>query len=257
MPMFFFLSKILAFLITPVFWVFSLLVYAIFSKNEKRKRRSLIWAVVIFYFFSNGFILEEVNRLWEVPATSYQDLKTYDAGIVLGGMLDYDVSLNRIQFQKGVDRLLQAVELYKRGNIKKIFFVGGSGSIEFSYLKEGIIIRRFLLTIGIPDKDIWIENESRNTYENALNAKEILAKNNNLEGNFLLITSARHMRRSLACFRKIELNVTPYSVDREASPVRRLALDHLFIPDAEKLAKWDDLFHEWIGLIVYKIKGYA
>src|ERR1051325_134813 len=138
LPMFFFLSKILAFLITPVFWVFSLLVYAIFSKNEKRKRRSLIWAVVIFYFFSNGFILEEVNRLWEVPATSYQDLKTYDAGIVLGGMLDYDVSLNRIQFQKGVDRLLQAVELYKRGNIKKIFFVGGSGSIEFSYLKEEI-----------------------------------------------------------------------------------------------------------------------
>ena len=217
----------------------------------------MISAVVIFYFFSNGFILEEVNRLWEVPATRYQDLKTYDAGIVLGGVLEYDMQFDRIQFQRGADRLFQAVELYKTGTIKKIFFVGGSGSIEFSYLKEGMFVRRYLLTIGIPEKDIWIENESRNTHENAVNAKKILENNNYLDGKFLLITSARHMRRSLACFKKTGINITPYSVDRNASPMRRYSPDHLLIPDAEMLVKWEDIFHEWVGMLMYKIKGYV
>ncbi|MBI4929230.1 MAG: YdcF family protein [Bacteroidetes bacterium] len=255
--MFFFISKILSFLITPVIWVFVLLLFSLLSKNPKRKKRSLIWALCLFYFFSNSFILEEVNRVWEVPATHYKDLKTYDAGIVLGGMLEYDIDFDRLQFFRGADRLFQAVELYKTGVIKKIFFVGGSGSIEFAHIKEGMFVRRYLLTIGIPDKDIWIENESRNTHENAINAKGFLEEHQYQSGKFLLITSASHMRRAFGCFNKVRINVSPYSVDRNASPVRRYSFDHLFIPDVETLLKWDALIHEWIGMIVYKMKGYA
>ena len=217
----------------------------------------MVWAIVIFYFFSNSFILEEVNRMWEVPAMKYHDLKIYDAGIVLGGMLDYDVQFDRIQFQRGADRLFQAVELYKTGTIKKIFFVGGSGSIEFVHIKEGVFVRRYLLTLGIPEKDIWIENESRNTRENAINAHVFLKQREYVDGKFLLITSGRHMRRALACFETVGTDVTPYSVDRDASPTRRFTFDHLLIPDAEIFLAWEALFHEWIGMIVYKIKGYA
>jgi uncharacterized SAM-binding protein YcdF (DUF218 family) len=255
--MFFFISKILFFLFTPIIWIFTLLLFSVFLKNPKRKKRSLICAVMIFYFFSNPFIQEEVYRVWEVPGTPYKDLKTYDAGIVLGGILSYDVSLDRIQFQRGSDRLFQAVELYKTGVIKKIFFTGGSGSIEFAYIREGMFVRRYLLTIGIPDKDIWIENESRNTRENAVKANEFLEKHEYTNGNFLLITSGSHMRRALACFEKVGLKVSPYSVDRRASPVRRYTFDHLLIPDTETLLFWDALIHEWLGIIVYKLQGYA
>src|ERR1051326_3616429 len=201
--MFFFISKILSFLISPFTWIFALLAFGLLTKNIKRKKRSLITSLVLFYFFSNGFLLEEVSRLWEIPGTPYKELKTYDAGIVLGGMLEYDMKLDRIQFERGADRLFQAVELYKTGVIKKILFSGGSGSIEFPYMKEGMFVRRFLLTLGIPDKDIWIEGESRNTRENALFSKELIDKKNFSSGKFLLITSGYHMRRSLACFRKV------------------------------------------------------
>ena len=255
--MFFFISKILSFLITPVFWIFLLLIAALFLKSPNGKRRSLIGAIALFYFFSNAFILEEVGRLWEVPATHYKDLKTYDAGIVLGGMLAYDYQYDRIQFHRGADRLFQAVELYKTGSIKKIFFVGGSGSIEFAHMKEGAFVRRYLLTLGIPKEDIWIENESRNTWENAVNAREFLEENNFASGKFLLITSGHHMRRALACFKVAGLEVAHYSVDRSASAVRRLSLDHLLIPNADALGWWNALIHEWIGMIIYKIKGYA
>ncbi|MBI3501259.1 MAG: YdcF family protein [Bacteroidetes bacterium] len=254
--MFFYTSKIFSFLITPAIWIFLLLVYALLCK-DKIRRRSLIWALSLFYVFSNSFLLEEVNRCWEIPATSYKDLKTYDAGIVLGGMLDYDIELDRIQFYRGADRLFQAIELYKTGAIKKILFTGGSGSIEFANIKEGMFVRRYLLTLGIPDKDIWIENESRNTRENAVFTKNLLDEKEYSRGKFLLITSGRHMRRAMACFRKVGIDVFPYSVDRDASSVRRYALDYLLIPDAETLWKWDSLIHEWMGMLIYKIKGYA
>lgn len=255
--MFFLISKIVSFLFTPIFWIFSLLVFALFSKKPVRKKKSLIWGIVLFYLFSNAFILEEVSRIWEVPATSYSDLKIYDAGIVLGGMLFYDYQFDRIQFERGADRLFQAIELYKAGYIKKIFFVGGSGSLESPHIKEGFFAKRYLLTIGIPENDIWIENQSRNTRENAVNAKQFLAGNNSGSSKFLLITSGLHMRRSLACFNRAGLDVMPYSVDRTAGPVRRFTLDHLLIPNVNTLMMWNALIHEWIGMVVYKIRGYA
>lgn len=255
--MFFLVSKIISFLFTPVIWIFSLLVFALLSKNTARKRKALIWAIALFYFFSNAFILEEVNRIWETPATKYSELQVYDAGIVLGGMLVYDEQFDRIQFFRSADRLFQAVELYKRGAIKKIFFTGGSGSIEFAEMKEGMFVRRYLLTLGIPDEDIWIENESRNTRENAVCAKEFLERNDHPSGKFLLITSGHHMRRALACFKVVGLDVVPYSVDRSAGPLRRFTLDHLLIPDVQALMWWNAVIHEWIGMVVYKIRGYT
>ena len=214
-------------------------------------------AICLFYFFSNSFILDEFSRMWEVPATHYKDLKTYDAGIVLGGKLSYDSDFDRIQFQRGADRLLQAVELYKTGTIKKIFFTGGSGSIEFAQMKEGMFVRRYLLTLGIPDRDIWIENESKNTRENALYSLEFLERHEFQGGKFLLITSGHHMRRALGCFRTVDIEVTPYSVERNAGTERRFGFDHLFIPNVNTLIWWEALIHEWIGMIVYKIKGFA
>jgi len=254
--MFFFFSKIVSFLLTPAFWIFGLMLWALFSKNPKRKRKMIICSVVFFYVFSNSFLQDEVCRIWEIPATKYSDLKQYDAGIVLGGMLSYDVDFDRIQFYRGADRLFQAVELYKTGSIKRIFFVGGSGSIEFSHMKEGMFVRRYLLTIGIPEKDIWIENESRNTRENAEFAKEFLQKNFTTSGKYLLITSGLHMRRALACFNSVGIHADTYSTDRKSGP-RRTGFDYLLIPNAEALWFWDSIFHEWIGMIVYKIKGYA
>lgn len=255
--MFFFFSKIISFLFNPIIWIFSLFLFSLVSKNTRIKKKSFLGALILFYLFSNSFLLEEVSRVWELPATYYKDLKIYDAGIVLGGILSYDQQYDRIQFQRGADRLLQAVELYKTGNIKKIFFTGGSGSIEFADAKEGMFVKRYLLTLGIPENDIWIENESRNTRENAFFAKQFLDKHAYGEGKFLLITSGHHMRRALACFRKVGINVTPYSVDRNASLERHFTFDHLLLPNVHTLMWWEAVIHEWIGMLIYKIQGYA
>ncbi len=253
--MFFILSKILSFLTTPVTWVSALLLSSLLIKNPARKRIVFISGILTFFLFSNSFLLDEAMRRWEVPATHYRDLGTYEAGIVLGGLLTYDAQYDRIQFYRGTDRLLQAVELYKRGVIRKILFVGGSGSLEYPDMKEAPLVKRFLTEIGIPAEDLLSENESRNTHENAVFARPILEKNN-IRGNCLLLSSGFHLRRAASCFRKTGISVIPYSTDRYSGP-RIFRIYNLLLPSSEALFTWEILFHEWIGYMVYKIQGYA
>jgi len=254
--MFFILSKILAFLFTPLIWIIALLLFSVFSKNAKRKKRTLVSAVLMLILLSNSFLFDECMRIWEVPAARDSELQPqYDAGIILSGVLSYDHSFDRLQFNRRNDRLMQAIELYKTGRIKKLFFTGGSGSLVYKENKESQMVKRFLTSIGIPEQDIIIEDESNNTHENAQFSKIILMHNFN-HGKFLLITSAFHMRRAVACFYKQEIIATPYSVDRYSGP-RKYQFDHMFIPNSETLFNWDSLVHEVIGYLVYKAVGYC
>lgn len=252
--MFFVLSKLFVFIITPLVWIIILLFFSLFSKFPDRKRRCLRWALGLTLFFTNSFLFDECIRLWEIPATRFETLKSYDVGIVLGGMSVYDEDLGRAQFFRDADRLIQAVELYKRGKIKKIIFTGGSGRMLHPEMKEGNYINRYLLYFGIPSADFLIESESQNTHENASFTKALMDKNN-IHGNFLLITSAYHMRRSLGSFKKAGIVVEAYSTDRYAGP-RKFEFDHLFVPTISIMYDWDKLIHEIAGFISYKFVGY-
>jgi uncharacterized SAM-binding protein YcdF (DUF218 family) len=253
--MFFVLSKLLVFLITPLVWIIVLLFYSLLTKYPDRKKKCLRWALALTLIFSNSFLFDECSRLWEIPAKRIETLKSYDAAIVLGGMSVYDEDLDRAQFFRGVDRLIQTVELYKRGLIKKIIFTGGSGRLLHPEMKEGVYIKRYLLSMGVPETDFIMESESQNTRENALFTKIVLDKQN-ITGDFLLITSAYHMRRSLACFNKVGIVAEPYSTDRYAGP-RKFEFDYLFIPNVSALYDWETLIHEIFGFVTYKIVGYS
>ena len=254
--MFFILSKLVSFLVSPLTWIIGFLFIALLSRNQKRKKKFLLASVISLLLFSNSFLFDECMRLWEIPITQNNELDSvYDAAIVLSGILEYDAINERIQFNRRNDRLMQAMLLYKNGRVRKLFFSGGSGSLAHRSKKESMMVRPFLLSLGIPEEDILVEAESDNSYQNALFSKPLLEKYFP-QGKFLLVTSAFHERRSLACFRKLGINVTPYSTDRYSGP-RKFQFDHLLIPDSEILFDWDTLFHEWIGFVIYKMMGYA
>jgi len=246
--MFYITSKLLAFLIQPIIWVFILLVIAIFYKSQRKK--ILIISISVFYFFSNSFIADEFTRLWEVER--FTASLTYDVGIVLGGIADYDKITKTHNFNKNADRLMDAEQLYHKGIIRKIMLSGGNGLLFNDGYIESEAMRDYLLANKIPINDIIIENNSRNTIENAMNSAEIL-KEKYTKGTFLLITSANHMRRAQLCFNKANLEVTAFPTDCTTS-YRSTDYDYLLFPRVEALERWQDLIHEWIGYIVYKIK---
>ena len=252
--MFFILSKALAFIITPIIWIIFCFLYAWFSKDERKKKKFFKIGLLLLLLFSNPFLFDEAARLWEIPATKLTDVKPYEYGIVLGGMSVYDEHMDKAQFFKGVDRLIQAVELYRLKKIKKIIFSGGSGRVLRPEMKEGGYINRYLLYMGIPNNDFIIESESNNTRENATLTKKLIDEQH-MKGDFLLITSAFHMRRSMGCFNKVGLDVVPYSTDRYTGP-QNFEIT-LIIPNSSAINDWTNLIHEWVGFVVYKFKGYC
>ncbi len=244
-------------MISPLLWVVALLLYSFKTKNEKRGKRSRIAAVVILLVCSNSFIVDECFRWWE-PVTPDYDLMntTYDGAIVLGGIGEADLRLQKLNFGWSGDRLFQTLALYHQGRIKKIIFTGGSGSIEFPDKKEGLYVQKYLRAVHIPDSAMVIESQSKNTYENAVFTKKIL-DSLQLSGHYLLVTSAYHMPRSLAVFKKAGFKqITPYLTNK-VSGARRFTPDHLLVPSPNALFSLQFLIHEWFGYLMYKVKGYA
>jgi len=243
--MIFILSKILLFLIKPIVWIFVLLIFAIASKQYKQRKRYLICILIIFFFFSNGFIVGKIINSYEAD---YPRTGKFDVGIVLGGFSGLNKRNNEIAFNWAGDRLFQAVALYKKGQIKQILLSSGSTNLIDRKIKEADLAIQYLKLIGIPDSAILIENQSRNTVENARYSLALVEKSKP-KAKILVITSAWHIPRAKVIFdkqakQKIEYYPTNFSGDTEFD------LSDFIIPNASALGAWEMLFKEWIGLTV-------
>jgi len=255
--MFFFFSKVLTFLVSPLVWFFVLIIWGIKTKDERKRKRLLFSALALIYLCCNSFVVDELARAWEpVTPDYYLSSENYDLAIVLGGIGSIDERQNRLNFASGADRLFQTLDLFHKGRIKQIMFTGGSGSIRYPTHKEGMYVKKYLNTIRIHDSLIIIENESKNTFENATFSKKIL-DSLKFNGSVLLVTSAFHMPRSMATFKKAGFtNITPYLTNGMSGP-RRFDWDHCLLPNAQALSNLNLLIHEWVGYVVYKIKGWS
>lgn len=251
--MFFVISKILGYGFRPVVWIVILLAIALFNKKKRIRKRSLITAFVILIIFSNSFIVTKITGLWDVNPVKIDSC--YDVGIVLGGgTVTFNKKYERRVYHTNVDRLLQAVDLYEKGRIKKILITGGSANLIYKKVKEAKLMDAFLRNIKIPSSDILIDTLAENTHQNAVYSKKILDKYPNLK-KVLLFTSTVQMRRAMGCFRKEGIQVTPYPTNliNSDSPWN---FEYLFIPNASNLLIWDGTIHEIVGYVVYKMMGY-
>jgi len=195
-------------------------------------------------------------RHWEVTTPDLKSTQKYKYAIVLGGMTWYDARQDKPQFLRSADRLFQVLPLVGNNQIKKIIITSGSGSISHPEEKEAAILKHYLLKCGYPDSTIIIENESRNTRENALFTKH-LVDSLQIKDSVLFVTSAFHLRRAIGCFDKAGIkNIVVYPTDRYSGP-RKIEFDFLLIPNPAALETSTLLLHEIMGWIVYKLKGYC
>lgn len=256
--MFFILSKILAYLILPVTLLALLLLITLLARNRKVKQLAFILFCGLFFLFTNPFLANQLMRWWEISAMPIEELAPdYEAAIILTGVTALDQTpSDRVHLQKGADRIMHTVQLYKLGKFPLIVVSGGTGKLMGEEgPTEAENIKKVLLISGVPENDILLEEESRNTYENALNTARILKEKNIPTNDLLLVTSAFHMRRSLACFRQAGLSPTPYSTDFYSSEPAYTP-EELIIPSEGALVSWTKLVREWVGYLMYDIMGY-
>jgi uncharacterized SAM-binding protein YcdF (DUF218 family) len=95
----------------------------------------------------------------------------------------------------------------------------------------------------------WVESNSINTNQNAILSAQLLRKENIQQ--ILLVTDAIHMPRARWAFEHAGLRVAPVPSHFVASGDFHLAS---FIPNAQSLKNSHYAIHEWLGLLVYRLR---
>ena len=153
----------------------------------------------------------------EIHHSFIKSPKNVDGIIILGGATipslfkEYD----QISLNGSAERLVESVMIIRKFEKAKVIFSGGSGVINRSDLGHSQVAKLFYKKIGVDINKIFFEDKSRNTYENIIYSKKIAKPKKN--ENWLLITSASHMYRSINVACKLDWKLIPKSVDYSTS----------------------------------------
>ncbi len=250
--MFYTCSKLFTFMLSPTFWIVFLFIAYFLLMRYKIRKYILTAAIGLLFVFTNPNIYNVVSGWWEGHRPNPDKVLHYDGIIVLGGgVAAYCTQNEKIKFNQNSDRLFTAIELFKEGKADHLIFSGGSKG----EVKEGQVVKDYLKSIDFPTDSALIEWKSLNTHENAVETSRLLKSAGINNGKFLLVTSAYHIKRSMECFEKQGIHVTPYSTDF-IKKVSTTQYASLFLPSTEVLNKWKPILKEWIGIIAYRMAGY-
>lgn len=253
---FFFLSKTLDELATPLFWAIALVAIALVAVN-RRVARVATWAVsaalLVLYVFSVEPVANALLRGLESSArrvTHEAPATPYDAVIVLGGFVNQGP--DSPDYTEGVDRLLSAYDELRSGRARHVLLCGGRLTRD-TPSAESAVLERQLEAWGIAPDRIVIDDRSRNTRQNAVEAARIVHEKG--WKRLLLVTSAFHFQRAAGCFRRVGLTFDALPVDfRSYDPGR---FSGSWMPRVDSLAESTMSIREYVGRIVYSLHGYS
>jgi uncharacterized SAM-binding protein YcdF (DUF218 family) len=252
-------SKILALITQPLTWVWVMLLLAWLLPEQKRAiaRGLLAWAGCLLLLLGwepvpDAGIRKLENQYPEVPLDA--DLSGYAGVVILGGALDAGYIAQARQqpvLNGGAERMTMAVALIQRQPHLQVVFTGGEGRLFANGPTEAQRAAVFFASLGIAPERVVLEDQSRNTFENALFSAKLSGVD--VTRPWLLLTSAWHMPRSMATFQQAGWNVTAYPVDYRTGSHTPLTAYSL----REGISRWELLLHEWVGLVAYRLAGRA
>lgn len=189
------------------------------------------------------------------PPVAIEFLPRADAAIILGGAVNPPISPRRApDANDAIDRVFHAARLFHAGKVEALLISGGNLPWRDAGKPEAMLIADLLVELGVPRPVIALETESRNTRENGVNSARIVAAKD--WQSVLLVTSGSHMPRAMAVFRQIGIEATPAAADiRVSVPYYQSVLD--LIPGAESLARTTGALKEHLGLLAYRLRGWA
>lgn len=261
--MFFVSSKVFWLLIAPSSLLLFCFVFAVLMSALQFKRV----AQAFYLLATTAFLL-----IGTTPAIDYAfyywgkgnqppkniNLQDYEGVIVLGGAIDLHetAAQNRLILNGNYARITELLALRAKAPYLKVIYSGGSGYlINKTDLREADIFKDYFVNEFKSDSSvIYTENQSKNTYENALYSRNLYISKFSKEWPnvepWLLLTSAYHMPRAYAVFRAQGWNITPYPTPHMTKPVFWNSFTTKFW---DNWMKTDVLAREIIGSIAYKL----
>jgi uncharacterized SAM-binding protein YcdF (DUF218 family) len=258
--MFLLLSKIIPVFVYPLGLSLLLLGVAAALRRRAAWTRALCFsAFLLLFLFSSSTVSQLLLRSLEkqYPQLPMESIPQAEAIVVLGGSTSRSPASpdQAPELDSASDRLLYAARLFRAGKAPLILFSGGAVPFLTSRPggSEAEAATQLLKEWAVPGQAILLEDKSRNTRENALFSRPILQSRR--ISLILLVTSASHMPRASAVFRKVGFQVIPAPADFQTGDDEGLL--PRILPDAGSLANSELALKEWLGLIVYRLRGWT
>jgi uncharacterized SAM-binding protein YcdF (DUF218 family) len=254
----FFLGKFLALMTQPLVWVVLVLIAACVALLLRRSAAGFRLVVLSLGILTltawqplPELILHQLESRY-VELAPEADLGQYTGVIILGGA----TASGRVQqdhaqplLNEAAERMTAPIGMLRTNPNLRVLFTGGEGSLRGVGQTEAERARQFFEAMGVAAGKVQYEDQSRNTFENAVLTAKLAGVNP--KDRWLLVTSASHMPRSMATFVKAGWNVTAYPVDFRTGETS----DWLNLSLAGGASNWETALHELVGILAYKLTG--
>ena len=230
-----------------------------FTTKQKVGKILVSVSLVILTLFSYRVIADKLLRPLErqydtfeikssATAPNIGEDSTIKFVVVLGGGHTSDPELPLLSQinSSPLVRLIEGIRIYRKFSGAKLLLSGGGA---FDPISEAEVMARIAREMGVSESDIILESKSKDTKDEALFIKPIV-------GNepFVLVTTASHIPRSMALFKKLGMN--PIAAPIGHSVKDKQVLSHYsFFPNTANLHKTELAIHEYIGMTWAKLRG--
>jgi uncharacterized SAM-binding protein YcdF (DUF218 family) len=263
--MFLFLSKLLPLLVYPLGLSCGLLIVALGLLWRRRIRwamGAIAAALLVLLLSSNAWVATRLTQSLEWQNLPPQPVPQAEAIVVLGGSTRSAIYPRPwVDLSEAGDRVLHGIRLYKAHKAPLLVLSGGRIAWRGGGDSESADMAAIATAWGVPKTAIAQDTTSLNTYQNAVNVKALLDERG--LSRILLVTSAAHMPRALAIFRHQGMDAIAAPTDflvsaqsiEEISGSRQGVMLSL-LPDASNLFQVSRAIKEYIGLLVYRLRGW-
>jgi len=237
-------TNLLWLLIKPSHWIAYAAVVGVLlwplSVGRRARGIAALLVIVLGLLPSAWLLIRPLEQRFPVPP----DPVHVDGIVVLAGAESATLSAVYGQplVNRRADRLTTFLMLAHRFPDARLVHSGDTAPAS-----QSAAARELLLGAGINPARIVFENRSRNTCGSPAAIREMVDVQPSQR--WLLVTSAYHMPRAIACFRADGWEITPYPTDF------RTGADPLAFELADSFANLDEAAHEWAGLVYYRLRG--
>jgi uncharacterized SAM-binding protein YcdF (DUF218 family) len=263
--MFIFLSKFLPQFVYPLGLACLLLVLALLFQRRKNWQNAVILlALAVLAIGGNRWVAYSLTRSLEWRHLPPADIPQAEVIVVLGGGTESAQPPRPIvELNSAGDRVLYAAYLYQQGAAPHLLLSGGN--IDWLYAQESTPAGQMaaaLEIMNVPASALWLEPESLNTYENAVQCARILEEKD--IQRIILVTTATHMPRSVALFEHQGLEVIPAPIDFKVTEANWQNLFQAdlsaqliqMMPNVNNLGMTTTALKEYLGIAIYKLRGW-
>jgi len=176
------------------------LIFLWFTRRQKTGKTLVTLSTVLLVFFSYGAVSNMLAKPLEQeypPITDFQAYKGVKWVVVLGGGSGVDPRLPPSTYLSGASlfRLSEGIYIHNRLSNTKLILTGRSGFEGITPVAE--VMGDVAVEWGVEPEDIILETKATDTKDHPVYVKEIVGRD-----RFILVTSASHMARAMALFRK-------------------------------------------------------